>query len=141
AAVGAGDALAKKVAQWVAAGKAHGLPKNTVDQIVAVSRWAMENNDSKCITHALSEGAGGALRLVPLEDLHLRSEDVAGLEALAGTGARIPSISAVYFGEKLQDAPQWDAFWQKCGAKALGLACVGGVSPRRGQQASPSGSR
>eukprot|EP00929_Paragymnodinium_shiwhaense_P058034 TRINITY_DN29073_c0_g1_i1.p1 TRINITY_DN29073_c0_g1~~TRINITY_DN29073_c0_g1_i1.p1 ORF type:complete len:2453 (+),score=733.32 TRINITY_DN29073_c0_g1_i1:150-7508(+) len=120
AAVGVGDGVQKRMKEWAVLGKAKGLEKSIVDKVVAISQWAMENNDAAVISHALS-GTEKALQLLPVGDLFLRTQAIVDLEALSGV--RLPNVSSIYFDSKPHEAPRWEAFWQKGGARS-GLAFV-----------------
>ncbi|CAK9028635.1 unnamed protein product [Durusdinium trenchii] len=111
------DAIARKMQQWQveSAQSVKGLATSTAQQVVTLSQWAMETSNWTVITHVLA-GDASALRLLPVAEVLIRSEDLAGLEKLSGVG--LPYVSALYTETSPQDAPKWEAFWQKCGLRS-----------------------
>ncbi|CAE7380635.1 unnamed protein product, partial [Symbiodinium sp. CCMP2456] len=76
------DAVAKKMQQWQVESAAGGLPPATAQQVVTLTRWAMDTSNWTVITHAMAGDTKP--RMLPLADVQLRNEDMTNLEKLTG---------------------------------------------------------
>lgn len=106
------DAISRKMQQWQLE-SVKGLSPSTAQQVVALSHWAMESNNWTVITHALAGDTEP--QLLPIAEVHMRSEDLASLEKLSGV--KLPYVSALYSAAS-QDGGKWEAFWQRCGLRS-----------------------
>eukprot|EP00931_Biecheleriopsis_adriatica_P050360 TRINITY_DN2914_c0_g3_i1.p1 TRINITY_DN2914_c0_g3~~TRINITY_DN2914_c0_g3_i1.p1 ORF type:complete len:2335 (+),score=602.05 TRINITY_DN2914_c0_g3_i1:435-7007(+) len=113
-AMGVAEAVAKKMQQWQMEGAVKGLPQPVAEKVVALSRWAMDNNDFQVLTHALTGET--TFKLVPMGDLHIRTEELSSLEKLASV--KLAYVSPLYTAKSPQEAPRWEAFWRKCGLRS-----------------------
>eukprot|EP00439_Symbiodinium_sp_Y106_P042283 s599_g5.t1 len=108
------DAVAKKMQQWQVESAAAGLPPATAQQVVTLTRWAMDTSNWTVITHAMAGDTKP--RMLPLADVQLRNEDMTNLEKL--TGIKLSFVSMLYTAAAPQEASAWEAFWQKCGLRS-----------------------
>ncbi|CAJ1400380.1 unnamed protein product [Effrenium voratum] len=113
-AIGVQDAIARKMQQWYMESVKSGVVPATAQQVVTLSQWAMETNNCSVITHVLAGDAKP--KLLPIAEVHRHSEALASVEKLSQV--KLPYVSMLYTASSPQDAPKWEAFWQRCGLRS-----------------------